>query len=389
MWVWLDRIGLVLFDATVSTALFLSLVMLAMLVCRQPARRIRIARVALLSSLTMIPMVALAPLPRLDIADAIIRSDLLPAQLIFNPDQNILNSPAASPGASPASWLISGNFSSRMPRVGTWLERGLTVIDLAGVAIGLGWLILGFWGVRWLIRHSEHPSARTQAIFDRLRLEGGTVRRRAGLRVSTRIKRPVVVGLLRPTILIPRSFEELDDEGELLRLTLLHEIAHAEQSDPWFGTAASLAQTLWFFLPQIWWLRSQLLIDQEFLADRFAAIGYGTSSGYAASLLALAESHSSNAVVGPRDCGTEPVWPAGQDQAGQSPLFQRVLMLLHCPFRFEAHAPLSWSWTVRLAVIGASVMAACLFLRWPRASAIEVWQRGNPRRRRRPSVSPV
>jgi hypothetical protein len=49
---------------------------------------------------------------------------------------------------------------------------------------------------------------------------------------------------------------------------------------------------------------------------------------------------------------------------------------LHCPFRFEAHAPRSWSWTLRLAVIGASVVAACLCVRWPNANALEVWQKG-------------
>jgi beta-lactamase regulating signal transducer with metallopeptidase domain len=375
MSVWLDRIGLVLFDATVSTALFLSLIVLAMLICRQPARRIRIARVALLSSLTMIPMVALAPLPRLDITDTIIRSDLVPPQLIFNPDQVTPTSASGSP-SDRLPWFNSGGFSAEVSRVGRWLERSLTLIDLVAVSIGLGWFILGCWGVRWLIRHSQTPSAFAQAIFDRLQIERGTERRRAALRVSSRINRPVVVGLLRPTILIPRSFDELDDDGELLRLTLLHEIAHAERSDPWFCTAASLAQTHWFFLPQIWWLRSQLLIDQEFLADRFAAIGYGTSAGYAASLLALAESRSFNSAAEPREDGVEPIWSPGQDQAGQSPLIQRVLMLLRCPFQFEVQAPRSWSWMLRAAVIGTAVMAACLCLRWPNASAIEVWQKG-------------
>ena len=40
----------------------------------------------------------------------------------------------------------------------------------------------------------------------------------------------------------------------------------------------------------MWWLRSRLLTDQEFLADRSAALQLsGTSSGYAASLVSLAE----------------------------------------------------------------------------------------------------
>ena len=141
---------------------------------------------------------------------------------------------------------------------------------------GFAWLLLGCWGVHWLRRHSLEPSASTRTLYRRL-ISGlePQARVRPDLRVSPRVQHPVVVGVLRPTILIPPSYDEPDTDAELLRLSLLHEIAHAEQSDPWFGTVASLAQTVWFFLPQIWWLRSRLLIDQEFLADRSAALRYG------------------------------------------------------------------------------------------------------------------
>src|SRR5262249_33626241 len=133
--------------------------------------------------------------------------------------------------------------------------------------------------------------------------------------------------------------------------------------------AASLAQSVWFFLPQVWWLRSQLVMDQEFLADRSAAQRYGSSFGYASSLLAMA---------------ARPGWPASghSDRSGSggqatgtlaipSPLFQRVLMLVHCPFPIEVRAPHLWSWTSKLAVVAASLIAACLFIRWPDAEAVE------------------
>src|SRR5438105_8931473 len=92
----IDRIGIFLFDATLSTTLFLGLVMLAMLGCRQPARRILIARVALLASLAMIPLVALAPLPRLDLVDAFVESQLFPTSLFASPDP--IERQASSPG---------------------------------------------------------------------------------------------------------------------------------------------------------------------------------------------------------------------------------------------------------------------------------------------------
>ncbi len=59
MWVLIDRLGLILFDATFSTALLFSLATLAILVCRQPARRLFIARVALCASLLMFPLTAI------------------------------------------------------------------------------------------------------------------------------------------------------------------------------------------------------------------------------------------------------------------------------------------------------------------------------------------
>ena len=88
-------------------------------------------------------------------------------------------------------------------------------------------------------------------------------------RLVAAVQRPVLVGFVRTTILIPSSYDEPEASAEFLKLSLLHELAHAEQSDPWFGTIASLAQSVWFFLPHVWWLRSQLMIDQEFMADQF------------------------------------------------------------------------------------------------------------------------
>ncbi len=45
-----------------------------------------------------------------------------------------------------------------------------------------------------------------------------------------------------------------------------------------------------------------------------------------------------------------------------------MMMLLHCPYPVESRTPRVWSWTSRLAVIVASVAAACLVIRWPQAS---------------------
>jgi hypothetical protein len=45
-------------------------------------------------------------------------------------------------------------------------------------------------------------------------------------------------------------------------------------------------------------------------------------------------------------------------------------MLLYCPYPVETRAPRHWSWGLKLAVIGVSVLAACLCIRWPDADRI-------------------
>ena len=66
MWVGLDCFGQILVDATLATAILLSLVILLMLLCQQPTRRIVLAQAAIVLALFMLPLIAAKPLPRLN-----------------------------------------------------------------------------------------------------------------------------------------------------------------------------------------------------------------------------------------------------------------------------------------------------------------------------------
>ena len=147
-------------------------------------------------------------------------------------------------------------------------------------------------------------------------------------------------GLIQPCILIPERLDDDDVDPDSVRLILLHELAHADRGDVWFSALAGLSQAFWFYLPHLWWLRSQLRIDQEFLADRRAAEPIGDSAAYARWLVGLASAReSSYQGQGPPRADTDapavPWWKGGF----KSPLLQRVAMLLYCPFHVEEHAP--------------------------------------------------
>jgi hypothetical protein len=138
-------------------------------------------------------------------------------------------------------------------------------------------------------------------------------------------------------IVIPVDWDR-DEPGAVdrLRLGMLHELAHAEQRDPVFHWVAGLVQGFWFAVPIAWWLRRQLRIDQEFLADNRAAQRFGaSSSSYAASLV---ETAAGRIVVddGSTICGS------GRGDPDGSALLKRVAMLVRCPFPVETTATVAW-----------------------------------------------
>ena len=99
-------------------------------------------------------------------------------------------------------------------------------------------------------------------------------------------------------------------------------------------------------------------LDHEFLADRHAALGFGAPETYASSLVALA-------APGPARIGARarpsPEAPSPAGSAG-SPLFQRILMLVACPFRVERRPPAWWRWSLSILVLLLTPLAACLCL---------------------------
>jgi bla regulator protein blaR1 len=359
-----DRLGAALLDASLAATAISGFVVLAMVQCRQPARRRGWARVGLISALALFPMAALNPFPRIDLRGSL--RSILPTDL-DNPgpmDPRRIEARRGR-GDPPGTFAhdcapdsgIKKRSEADCPRPPGWLRwvgRGAVLAYLAGLSTGLGLLSLGVWGSSLLIRRSSLPSAGASAIYSSM--ADRTVQGRPRLLVSRRAGRPVLLGIVRPAILIPPELDQ-PDMAERLRLSLLHELAHAESSDHLFGLVANLAQAIWFFLPPVWWIRDQMKLDQEFLADRRAVDHFGTSGHYASSLVELASSRVS-VLQGTASIGHEP------ESAGvASALFQRILMLLKCPFAVEGRTPLWWRWWAASTLGLATLAASCLTLR--------------------------
>lgn len=133
--------------------------------------------------------------------------------------------------------------------VRTSLYGVLFLLWLTGLG---GWVALGLRQYRNSCRTrnrsiplpSSHPAyqeARTMA--DRLGL-----REVPALHLSADIVSPVLLGFVRPLILLPET--DLDRLSPAqLRMALAHEMAHLKRRDLWFGLFPSAAQALFFFFP--------------------------------------------------------------------------------------------------------------------------------------------
>jgi beta-lactamase regulating signal transducer with metallopeptidase domain len=173
------------------------------------------------------------------------------------------------------------------------------------------WL-LGQWGLARILRQARPAPESVQQIFDQLLAE--TKQRRIRLCISDRVPVPMCCGLNHPTVVIPRTLAS-DCDPKILRWVFAHELTHLARRDTWSMWFMGFAQTFYFYLPLFWWVRRQVRLCQEYIADAAAARQGPWADDYAQFLVSLARS---------------PAAPVGATGVlgNTSDLYRRVTMLL-------------------------------------------------------------
>jgi hypothetical protein len=168
------------------------------------------------------------------------------------------------------------------------------------------------------------------------------------LLVAARLRVPLSCGLLRPTVVLPSALCE-PAPSPALRWVFAHELTHLERRDVGACLLFGLGQLVYYYVPWFWWLRRQVGLCQEYVADAAAA---GESNGveeYAQFLLSLT--------------GVPPVPAGAQGVAGNSSdLFRRVSMLLQSPVQVERRCPRLWSLTVAGGLLVLATLLAAVGL---------------------------
>ena len=135
--------------------------------------------------------------------------------------------------------------------------------------------------------------------------------------MNRRVELPLAYGLWRPTILLPEEMCVVGTELGL-RYSLLHEWSHVSRRDIRRWRLSTLVGILFFYQPLFWWLRQQLRVCQDYLADSLAAGPTDAREDYAQFLLHLAQRRFGLSAKVALSIG-----------GGRSNLYSRVLMLLN------------------------------------------------------------
>ncbi len=194
-----------------------------------------------------------------------------------------------------------------------------TVLYALGVFFMLARLARAVWSSRGL-RHRATPITDGEALAI-LRRQA----RRAGLRATPafatcrRITVPVVVGVVRPSILLPLSLASGLAPAHLEAI-LAHELAHVRRHDVLVHLFLRLIEALLFFHPAVWYVSRRIRIERERVCDDLAIASGCERSNYVDALLGIAER-------------TRPAWPSeaialAASGARPSEFKRRILRLL-------------------------------------------------------------
>ncbi len=212
---------------------------------------------------------------------------ILPAATLFGLWEGPSAGAAGSPSADPAVLILRSSESLEGTGLRPWLPwviaawtAGVCVMTLR---LAGGWLWIQ--RLRWV--QAEPAESHWQASLSRLARQLG-IRRPLRLLQSGAVEVPMVLGWLRPVILVPVAiFAAM--EPRALEAILVHELAHIRRHDYFVNLLQSAVEVLLFFHPAVWWLSAQVRAERENCCDDTAIALCGDPLFYARALAALEE----------------------------------------------------------------------------------------------------
>jgi beta-lactamase regulating signal transducer with metallopeptidase domain len=211
--------------------------------------------------------------------------------------------------------LFAPDVVSMEPLASTALDYSAAATDSFSPysILALMWLLgvitlggLTFEANRRFMRQAADAQEITDAVvlqlFESAQAELPT-RRAIRLIESAQVDSPAIMGLIYPTLLLPKGARETFDRAEL-RLIFLHELAHLKRGDVVAQSLIALFQILHWFNPLLWFAFRRMRADREPAADALvlACAGEVEKERYGLMLIKMIENfqqrHSLPTLVG-------------------------------------------------------------------------------------------
>jgi GWxTD domain-containing protein len=253
--------------------------------------------------------------------------------------------------SGPAAWSWQTTLASCLPWVAPFWMAGVLVFYLRS---------LGSWIVAQRLRRAGVCAAssdwqiRLHRLCERMQLSKPVV-----LLESCLVDVPVVMGFLRPVILMPMGLLAGLTTDQLESI-LIHELAHIRRWDYMVNLLQNLVEGLLFYHPAVWWVSGQVRAERENCCDDVVVNLKGDARGYAAALATLEQNR----------------WPADDLAlaATGGSLMKRIRRLLQEPEGHRASA--SPVFVVGLLAVSLGV-------------AVAGWQTTPPSPAPKPALSPA
>ena len=160
-----------------------------------------------------------------------------------------------------------------------WMA-GVLCFQLRGVA---GWMAARRLGRRGVCAAGALWQGRVERLAARMRVSRPVI-----LLESCLAEVPVVMGCLRPVILMPVGLMT-GLPAEQIEAILLHELAHIRRHDYLVNLLQIVVEGLVFYHPAVWWISGVMRAERENCCDDLVVATQGDALGYAAALAALEE----------------------------------------------------------------------------------------------------
>lgn len=159
---------------------------------------------------------------------------------------------------------------------------------VAGVILYLVRFIVSLGYVEYLSRTSESLNhSYINPLFTKICTEFG-ISQEVRIRTSSHVHTPMILGVLKPVILMPVSLVNQLNPQEAEAI-LVHELAHFVRKDILVNMIQTVIEAMYYYHPAIWWISANIRVERESCCDELAVAYTGDNISYAKTLVKVQE----------------------------------------------------------------------------------------------------